>query len=288
MLSPIVISIGKIVFRATSIVLDSFPESLKGFIAEISALMFFIGSPASRRNVRENLSVVDVNSTNGVIFNVFRNHTRNIVEMFTSSRWETPEIQKRIDFVGREVLDSALSERRGVILATVHVGNWELAALYLSSLGYKLHVVAGIQMNRFLTEAVKETKERMGIDVINPQHSYRKLFKALQSNSIVALLLDGDVFSGGVEINIFGARTVVPKGAVQLSRKTGAPIIGGYCKRIGGGRFRIYIESIVGAREAASLTEDESLRRIYSKLEDFIRNNSEQWCIFRKLWRNVH
>ncbi|MCK4236171.1 MAG: lysophospholipid acyltransferase family protein, partial [Candidatus Krumholzibacteria bacterium] len=284
----VVARLGELVFRLAAFVFDSIPEFLRGLIADLSATVYFMISPAKRKNVLCNLSGIGVEATSGSVLKIFRNHTRNIIEMFASSRWKPLDIQKRIDLEGREVLDHALKKGRGVILVTVHVGNWELAALFLSSCGYDLHVVTGVQMNRFLADAVKKVKETRGIRVIRPEHSYRRLFEALRSNGIVALLIDGDIFMGGAEVSLFGKDTIMPKGAVRLSKKTGAPIIGVFCRRLETGNFLINIEHIQEGRETASLPESESMKKLCGIMEDFIRKNSDQWCIFRRFWEAVH
>ncbi len=253
-------------------------------IADASGALLYALVPAWRRNIRENLSRIGVEASKEVVLGILKNHSMNIMDMFASSRWRTPEIQKKFTFEGKEVLDDALAEGKGVIAVTAHIGNWELAALYLSSLGYNLHIVAGVQLNRVLSEAVKEAKEKWGIEVINPKHSYRRLFKALASNGIVVLLVDGDIYIGSAKIDFFGQQATMPRGPVQLGRRSGAPVIGGYCRRMPGDRYRVHLEEVLSGKEAASLPEKEALRRLYRPVERFIRDNGDQWCIFRRLW----
>lgn len=283
-LVKIVSGLGRISFTMTAVVLNLLPMRVRNYIADASGSLLYMFKPVWKSNIRENLSCIGIDPSKNSVLGILRNHARNIVEMFASSRWETREIQNRFTFEGKDVLDDALTEGKGVIVVTAHVGNWELAALYLSSLGYDLHVVAGIQMNRFLSEAVKEAKERRGIRVIRPEHSYRRLFNALASNGIVVLLVDGDIYIGGAEVEFFGTVTTMPRGAVQLGRRTGAPIIGGYCRRLPGGRYHIHLERLLNRTESASLTEAAALKQLYRPVERFIKKNSDQWCMFRRLW----
>ena len=287
-LSGIVEYIGSFVFKTLAVILGHCPRVIRTFIADGCALVFFCSSRSGRRNVRANISAVGDGAGTGVVFSVFRNHCRNLVEMFASSRWDRSFLERIVECEGRNELAAAARGGRGVILATAHIGNWELAALYLAAAGFSLHVVAGIQMNRLLTGAVREAKETRGIEVINPEHSYRRLFQALGGGGCVALLLDGDIYESGVPVTFFGRETILPRGAVQLSRRTGAPVIAGFCRRLKGGKYRIRLEQVLTGEEAASMDETESLGRLYGKLEDFIRENRDQWCIFRPLWRNQH
>jgi KDO2-lipid IV(A) lauroyltransferase len=273
----------KAVFALTAAILDFLPGRVRRFVTDVSAFSYYCVSPRRRRNVRKNLSMMGATSSFGDIFPVFRNHTRNMIELLASSRWENAEIAGRIEPGDTALLDRVLEAGKGLIFATAHIGNWELPALYLSSLGYDLHVVAGIQMNRFLTGPLREIKQKRNIDVIGPGSSYRKLFRALSEGGILALLIDGDVYSGGVETDFFGNRIIFPNGAARLSRHTGAPVIAAYCRRIGDDRSRIHMETIFEPGEASGLSVEEAHGRIMSKLESFILENRDQWCIFRDL-----
>lgn len=271
-------------FRSAALVLDRMPVGMRHFVAGAGALLGYISSPRKRRNVRRNLEGVGAAADASAVFGVFKHHATNMVEIFASSRWDADEIRSRIQGAELDIIDRALAAERGVILVTVHAGNWELAALFLSLAGHRMHVVAGVQMNRLLTNAVKDAKHRFGIEVINPENSYRRLFTALESNGVVALLLDGDVYSGGSPVDLFGRKIIMPRGAVQLSERTGAPILGGYCRRLGRDEYRIHLEKILDPAIDGHRSEEESMRLLYDRIEEFIARNSDQWCMFRDFW----
>jgi KDO2-lipid IV(A) lauroyltransferase len=281
MLGAIVNGLGELTFGSIATLLDAAPAGVRCLFADIGALTDFALSPGKRTCVRRNLRGVGGSAGRSDVLNIFRHHAANMVEMFASSRWNPEEVSKRIESADTGILDEALEEQRGIILVTVHIGNWELAARFFSHRGYGMNVVAGVQMNRFLTSAVKRAKERQGIRVINPEHSYRRLFKALSSNELVALLLDGDIYKGGTEVELFSRRLRMPRGAVRLSARSGAPVIGGFCRRVGRERYRIHLERILSADECRSGPEEEMQKRLYRRIEDFIASNSDQWCIFR-------
>jgi KDO2-lipid IV(A) lauroyltransferase len=278
---------GNTVFRLTAAALDYLPGGVRSLAAHISALGSYSFSPGKRRNVRGNLSIVGSPHTGNDIFGIFRNHSMNIIEMFTSSRWDFDEINRRIEFPQRHVLDDALAAGKGAILATAHIGNWELPALLLGSLGYRLGVVAGEQMNSLLTDPVKRAKEEKGLEVFGPGQNYRKLYRMLREGGIVALLLDGDVFEGGTRLEFFGREVNLPRGAARLAMGTGTPVLGAYSRRINDERSRISMEMLLSPGEAGRIGEDAAQRRIFDAIERYIRANADQWCIFRRFWEGV-
>lgn len=276
--------IGRLAFRTAAFVLARLPAGLRRMLAGAGALLDYAASPRRRRNVRSNLVGAGAAADPSSVLGVFRHHAANMTEIFAASRWDSETIRRRIPDTDTGAIDEALSKGRGVILVTVHAGNWELAALYMSHAGYRMHVVAGVQMNRILTDAVKDAKQRLGIEVINPENSYRKLFKALGGNGVVALLLDGDLFTGGAPVELFGKRISMPRGAVQLCERTGAPIIGGYCRRLEHDRYSIHLEKILDPETDGPIGEEESMKKLYGRIEDYIAINSDQWCMFRDFW----
>lgn len=278
---------GNTVFRVIAAVVDALPGRLRILAADISAFVSFCLSPGKRRNVRGNLSIVGSTPSSGDIYGIFRNRSMNIMEMFASSRWDGNEINGRIEFPQRHVLDDALAAGKGAIFATAHIGNWELPALLLGSLGYRLGVVAGEQMNSLLTDSVKQTKEKKGLEVIGPEQPYRKLCRILQEEGIVALLLDGDVFEGGTPIELFGREVNLPRGAARLAMITGAPVLGAYCRRVTDDRSRICMETVLAPGEASRVGEKAAQQRIFDAIESYIRDNADQWCIFRKFWEGT-
>lgn len=278
---------GTTIFRVTAAVLDALPGQVRSLAADISALGSFCLAPGKRRNVRWNLSVVGTSRSRGKVYGIFRNHSMNMIEMFASSRWDGDEIKSRVDFADRKILDEALSAGKGAILATGHIGNWELPALLLGSLGYPLSVVTGEQMNSLLAGSVKRAKEEKGIGVIGPGQSYRKLYRILKGGSLVALLLDGDIFEGGVPVELFGREVNLPRGAARLAMSTGAPVLGVCCRRISDNRSKMSMEVLIAPDEAARIGETASQERIFPAIEGYIRDNSDQWCIFRRFWEDT-
>lgn len=275
---------GRLMFRMAAFLLDRLPAGLRHILASAGAQLDYASSSRKRRNVRSNLEGIGTNTDTSSVFNIFRHHAANMTEILAASRWDAETIRNRIPNADTSIIEEALGRNRGVILVTVHTGNWELAGLYLNHAGYRMHVVAGVQMNRMLTNAVKDAKQRMGIEVINPDYSYRRLFKALGGNGIVALLLDGDLFTGGAPVELFGKRINMPRGAVRLSERTGAPIIGGYCRRLDNDRYHIHLEKILDPETDGPIGEEESMKRLYGRVEEYIAQNRDQWCMFRDFW----
>src|SRR5512147_2513822 len=108
--------------------------------------------------------------------------------------------------------------------------------------GHTLHAVAGVQLGRWLSGAVRETKSELSIVTVSPEDGFRKLLRALEHNDPVALVVDGDIYQHGVDVEFFGRGYSFPAGPGVLAQRTGAQVICGYCERVRPGRWRMVME----------------------------------------------
>lgn len=280
----IVTNTGNFIYSALTDLIGVCPSFIKRYIRDVSSGLLYLLWGKKRENVKMNLLKVGKNGDRKTVFNIFRNHTANIIDMFELGINNSNPDSENIEFQGRDTLERALQSGSGVIVITAHVGNWERAAFYLSNLGYKLFVVAGVQMNRLFSDSVRKAKEKTGIQVVNPESSYRVLFRGLKSGGIVALLLDGDVYTEGTPVSFFGNTVTMPSGVVRLHRRSGAPILSGYCRRTGNDNYRIVIRDVLTQKTSRELSDREIIDLLYRELESIISDNFDQWCIFRNIW----
>ena len=69
----------------------------------------------------------------------FLNFAKYLVDFFQFLRPQPERLQRVIDFSNAtEILDKLLAHGKGVIVVSAHLGNWELGASALASLGYTL------------------------------------------------------------------------------------------------------------------------------------------------------
>ena len=258
---------------------------LAGMLAEAHLRLF----PSRRHAALTNLASAMPRATRRERMRVVRkmmySYNCMLFEFFRLPHLTRGELLRSVEVTGREHLEHAVARGRGVILCSTHLGNWELAAVVLAHWGYTLHAVAGVQLSRWLTPAVRETKAELAIHTIAPEDGFRKLLRALEHNDLVALMVDGDIYSHGAPVEFFGRETRWPSGPGVLAQRTGAQIICGYCERIAPGRFRIVMEP---ALDPVSFPTTAALNAgVAATAERHIREHLDQWCIFRPLWEGA-
>lgn len=264
------------------------PLSMGYWIAGFFAEFHFRAFPSRRHAALANLVAAMPGSSRRERLQVVRRmmHSYNnfLFEFFRMPHLGRQDLLGAVEVVGRDELEAAAARGKGVILASTHIGNWELAAVVLAHYGYTIHAVAGEQLSRWLSPAVRDTKTEMAIHTVGPEDGFRKLLRALQRNEMIALMVDGDIYTHGCMVEFMGRETRFPAGPGVLAQRTGATIIVGYCERTGKGRFRIVMESI----DPAEYDSVEAVNAaVASVCEKHVKAHLDQWCIFRPLWEKT-
>jgi KDO2-lipid IV(A) lauroyltransferase len=257
------------------------PPALGTGVSRLGARLHYHLAPGKRAAVQTNLTHVldwqgvapDRQRVEELSQRTFRSHGQLVYE------WLRDGAGVRIAFRGLDHLEALRRRRRGAVIITCHLGNWEVAALELAARGFVLNVVTGEQLGP-LGAAVRRHKARHGIRVVRLADGMRPLYRALERGELVVLLIDGDVYRRADDAPFFAAPTPLPFGALRLARATGAALIPAAMVRTGAQRYRVLIETPV-----ASDGEDASImRRLLAPLESQIAAHPHQWCLFRPLW----
>jgi len=281
--------ISRLVYGWLTGLVAGLPLSFGYAIASVLTELHFRFFPSRRHAALANLAVMMPTATRRervrVARRMMRSYNQMLFEFFRLPHLSRAELLRSVEVVGREHLENAVARGRGVILASSHIGNWELGAVVVAHWGYTLHAVAGVQLSRWLTPAVRETKSELAIHTVSYEDGLRKLLRALEHNDLVALMVDGDLYHHGVPVELFGRETRWPSGPAVLAQRTGALVICGYGERLGPGRFRIVMEPPL---DPASFPTAAALNAaVASTIERHIREHLDQWCIFRPLWEVV-
>lgn len=242
--------------------------------------------PARRHAALVNLATILPGSSRRermrVVIKMMASYNCMLYEFFRLPRLERDELLRNVVVDGHEHVLAALERGKGVIITSCHLGNWELGAVVLAHLGHPVHAVAGVQLGRWLAPAVRDAKSELAVHTIRPEDGWRKLWRALSRNDVLALMVDGDIFGQGVSLPFFGRDVRWPAGPGVLSKRTGAPVVSGYAKRLGGGRFQIVLEPML---DPECFETDEAINQaIATTTQRQIAENIEQWCIFRTFW----
>ena len=195
----------------------------------------------------------------------------------------------RIDEPERNHVAEALDRGRGVILATAHVGNWDISGRALHATGRPVHLVMGREPNETTQEYARQSREQAGVRVIYTDSSVFSAFnmiRALRRNEILAIQIDRG--NGGADsaklIEFFGARAPFQEGPFHLARLSGAPVVPVVTLRRGLRHYEILLGEPRWVSREVPGDAERALRETVAFLETAIREHPEQWFQFAPFW----
>ena len=265
---------GFLLLAAVTGVCRTLPLATGYRLADLASRIHLGCCPARRRAVEENLRLLLGGPALRHVPAVFRNYGRFVFE------WLRGPEGVACHFRGWERLEAARARGRGVILAVPHTGNFEIAGSSAArDAGLPIHAVAGIQLRERWTNELRRRQAEVGLPILPPGFaSWRRLPGLLAANEVVALLVDGDLFRGGLVVDAFGAKTAFPRGPAKLCERTGAALLPAYAlRRPDGAHEARFLEEI----PVASLGVDGATTRLAETLAEVLREHPEQWMIFR-------
>jgi KDO2-lipid IV(A) lauroyltransferase len=138
---------------------------------------------------------------------------------------------------GQALLDEAFAEGRGVILATPHLGNWEVAGLFIGSLGPTTILYRPPRMGG-LDALIRDVRARAGAQIVPTDASgVKALMHALGRKEIVGLLPDHEPRRGhGAFAPFFGVPAYSMVLIGRLASRRRVPVVLGYAQRLPRGR----------------------------------------------------
>ena len=220
---------------------------------------------------------------------VFANLGRNFAELALYPRLDSRNIHDMVRMEGKEIVDRALREGRGIIIITGHIGNWELIPAYFTALGYTGGVVARRVYYEKYDRLLVRLRRSRGFRVFYRDESPKPILRALRNNEIVGILADQDVRKlPGVFVDFFGRPAYTPTAPVLLAVKSGAPLAPARIIREGR-RHRIVVEEPLPLRRDGDIRANlEYNTRLWSAaIERYVREHPEQWVWMHRRWRTT-
>jgi len=212
---------------------------------------------------------------------LWRNVSRTMAEYSVLDRlWAAG----RITVVGQEHLDAARGAGRPILLAGLHLGNWELIGVTLVAIGYHGSGFYEPQDNRFHDRIAKAVRLRYGAKVVFPKHSAaRTAYRLLSAGSEVFLIYVDEMIRGRVSAPALG-RPLRTEGNIahvaRLARLTGAAVIPVYCLRVGDcARFKITFLPALDLPRSADKDADLAahVAAINAAIEPVVKRHVDQW-----------
>jgi KDO2-lipid IV(A) lauroyltransferase len=279
-----------IVFRVCGLILFLMPSFFRKYLIKKIAIVSMKRNPHKTEIVFQNLKVVFAylklgNPQPADILNVFETYARYYFEVLMLPFLSTGFL-KKVEVRGLEQLETAMQNKKGVIILTAHIGNWDLAGAVMAQYAPYFSAVAEKLENRSLFKFFTRTRQKKGVNVVASTHSaFRNIKKSLSEQGgqgVVAILADRDMSGHGIPVTLFGQPTTIPQGPIEIAKETGTILLPGALYYKGDDCYAKGFGPIV-------YSQTDSVQVIAQKtalgIEKIISENPTQWCMLQPIWK---
>ncbi len=178
--------------------------------------------------------------------------------------------------------------RTGIIFATPHMGNWELAGLVAPMVGRPIFTLYAPQHNPYVTDFLSRMRMADDVELLprGEAASLKRILANLRAGKVLGILPDLRSKTPGVKVSFLGGEANLYPGMALLARQTRTPVFLALMRRIGWSRHRLVIEGPFEADQA--LEKDADIQRltevVMGRAEAAIREAPEQWFWYNKRW----
>ena len=240
--------------------------------------------PRLRRTAYRNLAfALPHHDARAVTDGVFQSIARLLVAFARLPDMHAQNVGDWIRCEGLEHYRVAKNAGRGVLVATGHIGNWELSAFAHALLTEPMSVVVRPLDNPAIDRLVEERRALSGNRVITKKDALRRIVAALRANEAVGVLVDQNAsLEEGVFVPFFGRDACSGRAFARIAHRTGAAVIPGYA--LWNRAERKYVLRFEPPVEIAG-DDAADTARIHERLGAVIRNNPDQWLWIHRRWK---
>lgn len=267
-------------------ILMMFPEKTRYKIAEKIGIIGYYLIKRRRVIALANLKLAFPEKTDKERIELAKKNYKVLTKAYLSSLWLKDFIfdETKVNVENYEILDDAVAEKKGLIIASMHMGLVE--SLLKITEKYRLSDVVKAQRNPYIDEYITKNRSQFNFNMIKKsKRTPRELLKVVKNKEILGLFSDHR--DKGTTINFFGRDTIAPTGAVHFSLKFKIPLIFLYSILNEDNTHTIKIIKRIDLIETGDFKEDVRIntQNLIYLMEKAIEEYPEQWMWFHDRWR---
>lgn len=214
----------------------------------------------------------------------FEHFGRVLADFLRSPARTDEEVLASVDVSNFDYYLQANAVGKGVLAITGHLGNWERLAHWYQAKGYEMSVVARDADDEGLQERVARIRGGRGLRLLSRGDSAKEILERIRNKETIGILPDQN--SDESFVPFFGKPCGTVLGPAVLHLRTGAPLIPGYCLRVGPGKYRVEVFEPMQYKRGQAKPEQimSDLNRV---LEGVIRQYPDQWLWLHDRWKSA-
>jgi len=278
--------------RSTFFLFNVIPRKLAVFIGACLGLVAWAVLPKDQHQIFRHLSLVfgdnlTPSQKHNIARSFFVNSGKNLADIGRFKKHYKTEIKPLVSIEGLDEFNAAYKKGKGVLGITGHIGNFELMAVHLASLGYRIAVIGREIYDARLDSILVSNRTALGITNFSTTESPRNILRWLKTGGVLGVLIDTDSFRvRGMFMPFFGRLANTPVGQSLLGLRAGAAFLPTACLRTDDNHYRIVIKPEVHVQPSGNAEKDayRITLECTKVLEEIIEENKSQWIWLHNRW----
>jgi len=183
----------------------------------------------------------------------------------------------------------ALAARRGLLVVTPHLGDFEAGALALTHLGFgPVYAVSRPPRNRYLSVVVQRQREARGFRLLHRHGAMEDATRILAAHGTLALLLDQRARRRTVLAPVFGRLAHCERGPGILMRRLSVPVLIAWCEALERPwQYRMHFTRVFEPQEFERAGPEEIATALNRAMEELILSAPEQYFWLHDRYRKA-
>jgi len=216
----------------------------------------------------------------------YLNMAYSVVEGLTSPRLSEEGVARAVVTDNWAPVQAAIDAGKGILVATAHIGGWELLGEVLARRGVKLHAVVR-SLRGALNAQIILSRRKSGLRQIPPRGAVLSSVRALRRGDMVAMLIDQVLPADrGVFVPFFG-RPACTTPALSMAALTSAAPVFVMLSIREKDHLRLFVEGPIPVPNTADRKADifELTATLTRIIEGYIRRYPDQWLWLHRRWK---
>lgn len=214
-----------------------------------------------------------------------RSYLRYWCDTFRSPDWDTNRIQSTVTVNDPELLLEPVRNKRGVVVALPHAGNWDHAGSYFCSQGIPLVTVVERLKPAKLFQKFLEYRQAIGMEALPLDGRVMgTLASRLREGKLVALIADRDLSRSGIDVKFFDGTARMPAGPALLAIRTGADLITAFVSFTATGIHIDFRKVQIASGETESEQVTKTVQICADNFAAGISEHPQDWHMLQRIW----
>ena len=223
---------------------------------------------------------------------IFRDTVKNALELAKLACKDPNFLKEIVSIEGLEHLDNALSQGKGIVALSAHMGNFTIIGPRLVLEGYRFSLIARDPKDKILAKTLLNLRTKLGLDSISDKPRkmcVAKSLATLKRNNILFLQIDQSASSQDLWVDFFGWLVPAFRGPVVFSMRTGAPIIPMFMIRDALNHHKLIIKQPFNLNSTENKENDilQNTAKLTKLIESYIKRYPTQWWWFHRRWKRA-